>query len=597
MTVVVDALANAQTITSDVAHYVSQYGVVSAGVGTGYVFSNQNTGAVLTVAGSIVGNFGVLTDGGGDQVIVTSTGSISAAEGASSDAIILGGAGDVARISGNVSAIDIAVGVVADDTEVVVSQSGVVQGGASSPTTNRGSAAVLAVANTRLVNNGDIIADVNALGSRVAVANASHITPRVDASGFWLDTAFSLHFTNTGFVYGAVLFGAGADTYDGRGGGVVEGVIDMGVDDDTFFGGDFEEVVLGGRGYDTLKGAAGPDTLTGEDGEDSLIGGADDDSLEGNNNKDTLRGGGGADTLIGGNGGDFLAGGNEPDVIRGEAGHDKVFAGNGADHVEGGNGRDTLNGNDGDDTIDGGDGDDLIKGGREMDVLLGMKGHDTLYGEAGDDRLEGGDGNDSLMGWDGDDVLIGNDDADILRGQANNDTLEGGKGADTLNGGTGADRLFGGIGNDFLTGGDGHDSLDGGMDFDRLKGGDGNDTLLGDDLPDTLWGGAGHDSLEGGRGGDRLIGGPGNDTLRGASGNDTFVFSGDFGRDELPGFAGSDNERMDLSGVPTIKSFADLSANHLAFVDGNAVISDGRGNTITVLGTDPADWGPGDFIF
>ncbi|MAU95182.1 MAG: hypothetical protein CMP81_04715, partial [Fulvimarina sp.] len=58
----------------------------------------------------------------------------------------------------------------------------------------------------------------------------------------------------------------------------------------------------------------------------------------------------------------------------------------------------------------------------------------------------------------------------------------------------------------------------------------------------------------------------------------------------------NDAEKIDLSAVTAITSFADLAANHLTQVGGNAVITDGF-NTITLNGVNIADLDAGDFIF
>jgi len=60
---------------------------------------------------------------------------------------------------------------------------------------------------------------------------------------------------------------------------------------------------------------------------------------------------------------------------------------------------------------------------------------------------------------------------------------------------------------------------------------DGNDLLMGSDGPDYLRSYANQDVLNGGGGDDTLEGGPGNDNLTGGSGFDTYVFSGEWGRD------------------------------------------------------------------
>ncbi len=60
-----------------------------------------------------------------------------------------------------------------------------------------------------------------------------------------------------------------------------------------------------------------------------------------------------------------------------------------------------------------------------------------------------------------------------------------------------------------------------------------------------------------------LFGNGGADMLTGGSGPDTFVFVDGFGNDTITDFSGNDTEKIDLSGVSDIHSFADLVAIHL----------------------------------
>ncbi|MGS4984906.1 Hemolysin-type calcium-binding repeat-containing protein [Pseudosulfitobacter pseudonitzschiae] len=141
---------------------------------------------------------------------------------------------------------------------------------------------------------------------------------------------------NSGVFQGNVLLGAGDDAYTAFDGGIVLGVID------------------GGLGNDTLTG------------------GSNADFMDGGDDNDRLFGRGGDDDLRGGLGSDFMSGGMGDDQIIGDDGSDKMF---------GGSGDDTLNGGRDKDTIHGGDGNDEIKGGRLNDVLNGGAGADVfVYG-------------------------------------------------------------------------------------------------------------------------------------------------------------------------------------------------------------------------
>jgi len=301
--------------------------------------------------------------------------------------------------------------------------------------------------------------------------------------------------------------------------------------------------------FEEVRGSReGDDTITGQDG----VG----DWLEGRGGNDALSGRGGNDTLLG------------------EDGNDGLFGGLGDDRLEGGIGNDTLGGADGEDFLIGADGVDQLWGGNNNDTAYGGDGNDTLGGGNGDDELGGGVGNDII--WAG----------------AGNDTAFGGTGNDELSAAIGNDVAYGAAGNDTIFGANGNDTLSGGTGDDVIWMGRGHDVAYGAAGNDELQGGAGNDELWGGAGVDLLNGGAGNDTLRGGGDSDTFVFSA--GIDEVLGFGFGD--QIDLSGVEAITGFADLQANHLSGpVD--AIIDDGRGNTLTLTGVAEGALDAGDFIF
>ncbi len=122
-------------------------------------------------------------------------------------------------------------------------------------------------------------------------------------------------------------------------------------------------------------------------------------------------------------------------------------------------------------------------------------------------------------------------------------------------------------------------------------------TITGNAGANILNGGGGNDTLGGGAGDDTLDGGTGNDSLTGGLGADRFVFTDGFGRDVISGFdAGVTGEMIDLSALTNIVSWADLQANHLSNVGGNAVITDGV-NTITLQGVNLSALTQDDFLF
>lgn len=80
--------------------------------------------------------------------------------------------------------------------------------------------------------------------------------------------------------------------------------------------------------------------------------------------------------------------------------------------------------------------------------------------------------------------------------------------------------------------------------------------------------------------------------------SEPLAFVGLFGNDTITDFDPTNaNERIDLSGVSEIDSFADLMASHLNLVGMDAVITDGLGNSITLTGVAPGDLEAADFIF
>lgn len=418
-------------------------------------------------------------------------------------------------------------------------------------------------------------------------------------------------FGNTG--NDSLLGGNGRDILRGEDG---NDFLDGGADNDILEGDGGNDVILGGAGRDRLNGSVGDDTLSGDGGIDTLIGGAGRDSLSGGADNDVLNGGSGADMLAGGSGNDLLNGGHQNDTLAGDDGNDTLRGSTGNDLIYGGAGNDTIGGDLDHDTVHGGGGHDSVIGSFGNDVLYGNDGNDTIVGGGQNDFLSGGDGADSLVGengfdtlngGDGNDSLRGGENADVLNGDAGDDTLDGGNGLDVLRGGSGNDALTGASGDDRLYGGDGQDRLFGNIGDDSLHGDAGNDTLdgsfgadtlSGDDGDDVLFGGSQDDRIHGGAGHDTVHGNNGNDLLSGGTDSDLFVFDNSFGTDTITDFdALSGFEKIDLSAVSAITSFADLADNHLSTnANGDAVISVGF-NTITLLGVTASSLDASDFIF
>ncbi len=149
-------------------------------------------------------------------------------------------------------------------------------------------------------------------------------------------------------------------------------------------------------------------------------------------------------------------------------------------------------------------------------------------------------------------------------------SLTGSRAAEVLTGNRGSNTIEGGKGNDTAAGGESNDSV---------KGGAGADTLRGDAGADRLDGGKDNDRVEGGAEGDRLTGNSGDDTLVGGGGADTLVFADGFGNDQVIGFENG-LDRFDFRD----HSVASVAGLTISAAGGDAVIADGTGNTITVLG-------------
>jgi Ca2+-binding RTX toxin-like protein len=186
--------------------------------------------------------------------------------------------------------------------------------------------------------------------------------------------------------------------------------IEMGIGDDTAYGGDGNDVIFGGKsnaGHNTLYGGDGADFLFGGDAPDLIDGGKGDDWIWGNSSGASV---GGMDQLIGNDGNDHIFGG---------IGIDKLFGGNGDDFMYGGQDTDpTFFGGDGNDYMQGGTGSDFMNGDGGDDIMDGGPDVDQLFGGAGDDILRPGPGVTSVGGnGGGADVLIGGDSATGPDGQ------------------------------------------------------------------------------------------------------------------------------------------------------------------------------------
>jgi hypothetical protein len=88
----------------------------------------------------------------------------------------------------------------------------------------------------------------------------------------------------------------------------------------------------------------------------------------------------------------------------------------------------------------------------------------------------------------------------------------------------------------------------------------------------------------------------GDDTLTGASANDLFVFAQPIGNDTIYNFNAA-SDKIDLIGFNNVTSFSDIQANLTDDASGNAVITIGSGESITLNGISAAALTANNFVF
>ncbi len=320
----------------------------------------------------------------------------------------------------------------------------------------------------------------------------------------------------------------------------------------------FNDILEGNGGNDRLSGLGGFDTLYGGAGNDTLFAG---DGLENFNGlRDELYGGDGNDRLVGGPGDVFMAGG---------AGDDQLIAGTGSS------------------ILFGEDGNDLLKAGSAPGGFGGFGGLAYLSGGAGNDTLVSGIGGGEFYGDEGDDTYIIRDEMALVFEAAGggNDVIRTSVSLDLSENG-----LFGTDAGEFETirviGPTGL-SITGTVTDNRIIGNMG---------ADTLSGGGGADRLEGGRGADVLSGGTGADTLIGGADADRFVFATGFGADIVADFK-ANMDMIDLTGLDSVASFAELLADFMRQEGRNVVIDAGAGDVLTLSNVRLSALDAADFLF
>lgn len=134
---------------------------------------------------------------------------------------------------------------------------------------------------------------------------------------------------------------------------------------------------------------------------------------------------------------------------------------------------------------------------------------------------------------------------------------------------------------------------DGSVGHDTITGGVTN--VAGSNFDDTIIGSASGDQLFGNNGNDLLDGGAGNDFLSGGLGADTFAYATGSRADTIGDFALAQTDKIDLTGVAGISTFAEIQA--LATQQGqNTVIDFGNGDTLTLLNVTLSNLTAADFI-
>ena len=273
----------------------------------------------------------------------------------------------------------------------------------------------------------------------------------------------------------------------------------------------------------------------------------------------------------------------------------------------------------------------------EDDEFIGTSGNDAFNGGAGDDYFTSSAGNDDYAGGGGkfdqlnysrdpgavtvnvargtatdgfgdsdtfsgiemvraslfDDTLVGKKGTQIFRGLQGEDDINGAKGRDIVR--FDRDERFDGGDNGATVNLKRGFAIDGFGDRDTLTS---IESAVGTNKGDKFIGNGGANNFVGLNGNDRFEGLGGNDMFTGGEGNDRFIFAGNFGNDVITDFTTAGRkEKIDVSDIASIRNFKDLKKNHLTNDNGNTILDDGNGNTVTINDLVKADFSGNDFIF
>ena len=267
----IDAGGGNNTISNRGAITADSVGILAAG-GSSEV---TNTGTITSS-----GSYGIYADTGNNTI--SNGGSIAAH---SLGIFAIGGFSEVTN-TGTITSSGSA-GIYVVETGNLIANSGSVVTSSTSAMQAAVNIASAAGETNRLVNNGELASQLNAV----------------------LGGAGDENIVNRGTMDGNVDLGKGADLFKGWF-GTVDGDIHGGIGFDTIGGGAGEDVIFGDNGNDVLKGGGGHDILTGGTGRDTLRGGLGDDSFNFNSVNDSAVGGAQRDQIL-----DFHQGEDVIDVL------------------------------------------------------------------------------------------------------------------------------------------------------------------------------------------------------------------------------------------------------------------------------------------
>ncbi len=350
---------------------------------------------------------------------------------------------------------------------------------------------------------------------------------------------------------------------------------------ETLFGNNESNVILGGDGDDRIHPFGGVDFIDGGAGTDILL-------LNAANNGVTIdlaAGVAGPNTFVNiedasgsANFGDQIFGDDNANLILGNGGDDILDGRGGVDTLEGGTGNDVF-------LVTSVDDGEIIDGGEDVDTLdisavvlaegeslfvdldINNQGNFTPGAPETQDgvlRVLDANGNilrevtlrdiENIIGSENSETLFGNNEDNVILGGGGDDRIHPFGGTDFVDGGEGTDTLLlnaatGPVNINLAEGVAGTNSF---VNLENAQGGAFDDTITGDDGHNVLVGNDGVDVIDGGEGDDTLNGSSKSDTLTGGSGADAFLFDGD----PFDGADVSGSDRSIIGGEDFITDFS-----------------------------------------